>query len=81
MAPDKLSLFVAAAAVVFYLVRREQAKRLVHDFGDALQEAIDRFRGGGGPTTPMHPSPAVMSPTCGKRAVAALTVRIRASSQ
>jgi hypothetical protein len=57
MAPDKLSLFVAAAAVVFYLVRREQAKRLVHDFGDALQEAIDRFRGGG-PTTPMHPSPA-----------------------
>jgi hypothetical protein len=58
MAPDKLSLFVAAAAVVFYLVRREQAKRLVHDFGDALQEAIDRFRGGGGPTTPMHPSPA-----------------------
>jgi hypothetical protein len=58
MAPNALSLFVAAAAVLFYLFRREQAKRLAHDFVDGLERAIDRFRGGGGPTTPMHPSPA-----------------------
>jgi len=57
MAPDTLSLFVAAAAVLFYLFRREQAKRLTHDFAEELQRAIDRFRGGG-PGTPMHPSPA-----------------------
>ena len=57
MAPDTLGLFVAAAALLFYLVRREQAKGLVHDFAEALQEGIDNFRGGG-PGTPMHPSPA-----------------------
>jgi len=56
MAPNTLGLFVAAAAVLFYLVRREQAKRLARDFADGLQEAFDNFRGG--PPTPMHPSPA-----------------------
>jgi hypothetical protein len=58
MAPDTLGLFVAAAAVLFYLFRREQAKRLAHDLAEAIQEALDNFRGGGGPTTPTHPSPA-----------------------
>lgn len=56
MAYNALFLILAASLSVLYFTRpkvRESAKLLV----DAFIEAIDRFRGGG-PPTPMHPSPA-----------------------
>ena len=42
-------LFLAAAAVVAIGFRNEVA--------EAIRQALDNFRGGG-PPTPMHPSPA-----------------------
>ena len=54
------AFFSFAAASVFltlYLFKRQWLKQHAVDFAEELEAALDRFRGGG-PPTPMHPSPA-----------------------
>ena len=51
------SLIAVAAFVSLYIWHRQWLKRETLHLGEQFEEALDRFRGGG-PRTPMHPSPA-----------------------